>query len=752
MENIKGKSVLIIGGGVLQEPVISRAREMGITTVVVDGNPEAPGVKIADHFINSSTLDAEATLREVVRFNSSTAKIDGVLTVGTDATYTVAVCAKELGLPGIDPDTALRATDKYLMRKALRTANVPVPDFEVVDSIHKAMEIFEKLENDCVIKPLRNMGARGVRRVSNIDELKEAFELAKSFSIDGRVIIEQYIEAPELSIDALVYNGDITITGVADRIIEYSPYFVETGHIMPSNLPENQVKYAVDTFKAGIKAIGIDNGAAKGDIKISGSSCFVGEIAGRLSGGFMSAYTYPYSSGVDLMENALRIALGFPPHNLTHSRNYVSIERAIIAPPGVVQDIVGLDEARNIEFVKDIFFHCKVGDTARFPKNNLDKFGHIIVAAPDRFSAIRASHNAIRTIKISTVAGDEHTIPEAVINDTARERFNGRCFVCNDCTGERCRGMMPGVGGIATGEGFVRSVKRIRRIDIIPRYINDAKVVDTSADFFGAKCGFPVLPGPITGAITNLGGAISELNLAQSIVKGANQAGTVGFVGDGATPTKFKIGIRVIMENFGLAVPIFKPRYDQKMIFERIEAAKSVGALAVGMDIDAASFMTMDMKGQSTSTKTFEELRELVRFAEIPFILKGILSPFDAELALKAGVKGIIVSNHGGRVSDSLVAPIDMIADIKRAVGSDAVVILDGGVRSGADVLKALALGADFAMIGRPVMIYAVGGGVQAVRQYFERIAVELKKAMTFVGVNSIGCLKGKKDALYFRD
>ncbi len=748
---LAGKKIAVVGGGLLQLPVILAAKKMKIKTAVIDINPAAPGVKEGNYHINSSTMDAEFTFLMLEKFCNENGKIDGILTVGTDASYTVAYCAKKLGLIGIEPEAALKATDKFLMRNALRTAKVPVPDFELVDSYTRAAESMERLGSDCVIKPANNMGARGVRRVFNLEELKEGFDNALHYSKNGKVIIEQYIDAPELSIDALIFNNEIHITGVADRIIEYDPYFVETGHVMPTSLPEDLVTYAIDTFKNGIKALGITVGAAKGDIKVSNSGCYIGEIAARLSGGFMSSYTYPYSSGVDLMSNIILISLGFPPENLKPVFNLVSIERAIIAPPGIIKSIEGLEEAGKIKFVKNVFFDSKIGDKIKPPQNNLDKSGHIIVTAPTFKEALFASHKAVQTIKITTIEDDDQLIQDNALFEKAKNKFNGRCFVCPDCDGRKCRGMMPGVGGIATGNGFTNAIDRVRRIDIIPSYINDAKIIKTKIVFFGLPIDFPVVPAPLTGSITNLGGAVSELELARSVVKGANQAGSIGFVGDGAASSKYRIGVRVILENFGQAVPIFKPRYDNKTIMERIEASKSAGALAVGIDIDAASFMTMELKGQNTSTKTFDEIRELVDYAEIPFILKGILSPRDAEKAVKSGVKGIIVSNHGGRVSDSLIAPIDALKDIKSAVGSDAMIILDGGVRSGGDVLKCLALGADIVMIGRPVMIAAVGGGVQGVRQYFNKISLELKKAMAFIGITDLSEAKGNESFLYFR-
>jgi biotin carboxylase/isopentenyl diphosphate isomerase/L-lactate dehydrogenase-like FMN-dependent dehydrogenase len=751
--NVKGKTLLVIGAGLLQLPVILKAKELGMETVVVDGNPNAVGIKAANHFIRSSTLDIESTLYEAEKFHTSVKNIDGVLTVGTDASYTVAMCAKKLGLTGIEPEAAMRATDKFLMRKALRAENVPVPDFEIVDAHNKAIEIFEKLEGDCVIKPVSSMGARGVRRITHLDDLKEAYEQAKSFSPSGKVVIEKFIEAPELSIDALIYDGKVHVTGIADRIIEYDPYFVETGHIMPSELPDEQLSYAAEIFEKGIRAIGITVGAAKGDIKISSSGCFIGEIAARLSGGFMSTYTYPYSSGVDLMENVIYIALGLPPADLTPKKEWVSIERAIIAPPGVIQSIKGIEEAKKIQYVTNIFFDAKVGDKVISPRNNLDKSGHIIVAAPTRHEAILASHEAVRAIQVETIEDDDQKLPQLEMDEFAKEQFNGRCFVCEDCNGVRCKGMLPGMGGIGTGLGFIRSVERLRRINLIPNYISPTKDIDTSIELFGMHLDIPVMPAPITGAITNLGGAITELNLARSIVKGANQAGTVGFVGDGATPTKYRIGVRVILENFGMGIPVFKPRFDQELITQRIDAARESGALAVGMDIDAASFKTMEMKKQNTSTKTFEELKELVDYAaEMPFMLKGVLSVQDAKMAIKAGCKALIISNHGGRVSDNLLAPIDALIRIREVIGDEAVLILDGGVRSGGDVAVAIACGADAVMIGRPVTIAAVGGRTQGVRQYFQRIGMELKRMMTLLGISDIQSLKNNKEILYFED
>lgn len=747
----KGKGVAIIGGGVLQLPVIRRAKDLGAYVVVVDRNPEAPGVKEASTYVPASTLDAEVVSEALVQVSREKHPLHAVLTVGTDASYTVALSAQKLGVPGIDPEVARRATDKHLMRQTLRQARVPVPDFEMVESYAKALEVFERLGGDCVVKPVDNMGARGVRRVSTLEDLKEACDLAFRYARSGRILIEQYIDGVELSIDALVVEGEIFITGVADRIIEYAPYFVETGHILPSQMPQEVILSGLEVFQRGVKALGITLGAAKGDIKVTPTGSFVGEIAARLSGGFMSTHTYPYATGIDLMENILRIHLGMGIGDVKPKRDYVSIERAIIPSPGVVERIAGVEKALSLPYVKDVFVDVKIGDRIREPQNNLDKAGHVIVCAPTYQEALHASHQAVRAIEVKTRPTEEENINVSVLLERARTRFNGRCFVCQDCDGVKCRGMVPGVGGVGLGTGFTRAVERLRRWDVIPSYIHQATMVSLETSLFGFSLSMPVLPSPITGAITNLGGAISELELARAMVKGANHAGLLGTVGDGATPTKYRIGIKVILENFGLAIPFFKPRMDRGMIVERLLAAEEAGAVAVGMDIDAASFVTMEMKKQSTVTKSVEELADLIGVVKVPFILKGILSPVDAKLAQEAGAAAIVVSNHGGRVSDATIAPVDALPVVREAVGWDFPVILDGGIRSGWDVVRALALGADMVMIGRPVMIYAVGQGVAGVRYYFDTLRNELAKALSLVGVDAVEKIKGKRDILYER-
>ncbi|PKL15353.1 MAG: lactate dehydrogenase, partial [Spirochaetae bacterium HGW-Spirochaetae-6] len=354
---------MIIGGGILQVPAIQTAIAMGIKTIVTDYDPNAYGLKIAHYPVIMSTRDVDGTVRAAKEL-SKKIPIDGVITVGTDASKTVAAVANSLGLPGIKFEDAECASNKIKMRMRFKQHNVPCPDFYGVWTYNEALEAFHKLPKPVVVKPADNMGARGVRKVSDAEELVEAFESAKKNSPSGEIIIEEYMEGDELSIDSLIFDNEVFITGIADRIIEYPPYFVETGHIMPSLKSKEVQEEAVRVMKLGIKALGLNIGAAKGDIKVTAQGIKIVEMAARLSGGFMSTYTYPYSTGVNLMKAAISIVLGHKPtaKDLTPQWNRVSIEKAIIPAPGTIKEVRNLDAAEKIPGVKNIFITKEIGD------------------------------------------------------------------------------------------------------------------------------------------------------------------------------------------------------------------------------------------------------------------------------------------------------------------------------------------------------------------------------------------------------
>lgn len=735
------KTIMIIGGGILQAPVIRKAKKMGCQVIVTDYNKDAIGMKDADIPIVMSTRDVEGSVR-IAKKQNELSPINAVLTVGTDASMTVAAVANALNLPGIKFEDAEAATNKLKMRTRFKEHGVPSPAFMPVWSLKDAKNACRALKLPLVIKPSDNMGGRGVMRIDSSDRIAEAFRFAKSASPSGELIIEENMEGPELSIDAIIFNGEITFTGIADRIIEYPPYFVETGHNMPSALPKSEIADACEVMKQGIRALGITIGAAKGDIKITPEGAMIGELAARLSGGFMSAYTFPLSTGIDLMQAVIEVALGTEPGNLEPLVNRTAIERSIITKPGFVRSISGLEEARKIPGIEEIFIDVKIGDKVLPPRSNVEKAGHIIAAADSLEEAEDIAARCLEKLHIEII--EEPEISGDVIKNAAREKFKNICYVCRNCDGIGCPTGVPGMGGIGTGASFRRNIEALKQYKIITRLIHDIDNPDTGTDFLDRRLSMPVMGAPITGTVTNMGGAVDESDFCRSAVQGAVDAGTISFIGDGASADKYKIGIEAIREAGGMGIPIFKPRRDNGEIIKRIRAAEEAGALAVGMDIDAVQFTTMEMKNQSSCAKDIKSLKQLTGSTRLPFILKGIMSVEDALKAGEAGAWGITVSNHGGRVLDEMPGSMDVLEEIASLVKGKLYIMVDGGFRSGSDIIKAVACGADAVLIGRPLAIAAVGLGSRGVSYCFARLQAELKKGMTLIGAQRISDISRK--------
>ncbi|MDY6968415.1 MAG: alpha-hydroxy-acid oxidizing protein, partial [Spirochaetota bacterium] len=403
---------------------------------------------------------------------------------------------------------------------------------------------------------------------------------------------------------------------------------------------------------------------------------------------------------------------------------------------GIVKGITGLEKALKIQNIKEIFMNVEQGDRVVEPRSNVEKAGHIIAVGDTLEEAEKAVLQCREALNIEITEKPEISMES--IRIAARDKFKDVCCVCKICDGKSCPSGVPGMGGIGTGSSFRRNIEAIRNYKINTRIIHNVRVPDTSCSFFGINLSFPVMAAPITGTVTNMGGAIDEFEYNRAVVKGSLDAGTVAFIGDGATPDKYKIGLKAVTEIDGFGIPIFKPRSDNEEIIKRIRAAEEVNVVAVGIDIDAVVFKTMSMKNQLVAPKSPEDLQYLISSTTLPFILKGIMNVQDAVHAVEAGAHGIIVSNHGGRVLDEMAGSMDVLEEIVSEVKGHIRIIIDGGFRTGVDILKALALGAEFVLIGRPVSVAAVGMRDKGVSFYFNTLKNELEKAMILTGCQNL--------------
>lgn len=384
-------NLIVIGCGQMQLPVYRHARQMGLWTVGLDRDPDAPGRLEADHFLECDIGDEAACVQALSRLGKPYA---GVVTVGTDFSTTVARVAEAFGLRSHAYTAAWRARDKALMRQSLAAAGIPVPAFQVVDPGQTPVGV----RYPAVVKPVDNMGARGVRRVEAPADLEAALSEARAFSRSGRVIVEDFVEGPEFSLDALVTPEGFYRRGLADRDIHFPPYFVEMGHAFPSQAEPTVREDLWECLEAAARALGLSWGAVKGDLKWDGRRVVVGEVAARLSGGFMSGWTYPLASGREPVREAIELALGQPPRDPTDSVRQAVAEGAVIGIPGYLEGWHGLGRVSSLEGVRYVFLQRRGGESVRFPRNNVEKLANVIVEGPGLAEVERRLRDARRCL------------------------------------------------------------------------------------------------------------------------------------------------------------------------------------------------------------------------------------------------------------------------------------------------------------------------------------------------------------------
>lgn len=319
----------------------------------------------------------------------------------------------------------------------------------------------------------------------------------------------------------------------------------------------------------------------------------------------------------------------------------------------------------------------------------------------------------------------------------AREKFRGSCRVCPICNGVVCAGEVPGMGGLGTGSSFRHNMEALAAYRLNLRTVHNVNQPKLSCKVLGMTLSMPVIGAAIAGIAMNMNGALSEEEYDAAVVSGCSKSGTVCMTGDGPKPEIFEAGLQAIINEQGRGIPIIKPRQNEKII-ELAKRAAAAGAPAFGIDIDAAALINMTNAGQPVGPKTQAELEDIKKNTSIPFIVKGIMTPDEAEACYQAGVDGIVVSNHGGRVLDGAPGTAEVLPEIADVVKGRVAILVDGGIRSGSDVLKMLALGADAVLVGRPLSIGAAGGQAEGVSMVLTKMAAELRAAMVMTGTQDV--------------
>ena len=323
----------------------------------------------------------------------------------------------------------------------------------------------------------------------------------------------------------------------------------------------------------------------------------------------------------------------------------------------------------------------------------------------------------------------------------ARTCMGPYCKSCPTCNGLACKNTVPGPGAKGIGTGFIRNYQKWQELCVNMDTICENKPVDTSFALFGHKVDIPVFAAPVGAMQLHYGDKYDDLAYNDILVTACAQAGIAAFTGDGTNPAVMEAAAEALKKNGGCGVPTVKP-WNMDTIRQKMELVKAADPFAIAMDIDAAGLPFLKNLTPPAGSKTVEELKEIAAMAGKPFILKGIMTVNGALKALEAGASGIVVSNHGGRVLDQCPATAEVLPAIVDAVDGKMTVLVDGGIRTGMDVFKALALGADAVLIGRPFVNMVYGGGAEGVQVYVDKLKAELADTMAMCGAHSLSDIK----------
>lgn len=393
------KKIMVLGASILQLPAIEKAKEIGLEVIAVDMNPDAVGFKVPGVIKEViSTIDTPAILEAAKRH-----QINGIMTLASDMPMqSVAVVSHEMGLVGISEDTALKATNKAFMRDALSEAGVPIPMYFRVKGKDEFKEAVGKVRTagyKCIVKPADNSGSRGVDLINNQSDLDAAYDYTVHYSRGGDVVVEEFMEGPEVSVETLAVDGCVHVIQITDKLTTGAPFFVEMGHSQPSQLSEEVKDRIRKVAIAANKAIGIQNGPSHTEIKVTQDGPKIVELGARLGGDCITTHLVPLSTGVNMVECSIRIALGEKP-DLKVKWNKGSANRYLKTESGVVKEIKGVDEAERLPGVVQITIVHGIGEDVGEIKSSVDRVGFVIAQADSAEEAVKIAEEGRKRIEV----------------------------------------------------------------------------------------------------------------------------------------------------------------------------------------------------------------------------------------------------------------------------------------------------------------------------------------------------------------
>ncbi len=387
--------ILIIGASVLQLPAILEAKEMGYYVGIVDYNPKAVGIQYADEYFNISTIAVNGITNVAKSFQPN-----GIVTLATDMPMrAIAVASKACGLPSITYETAIMATDKAAMIKAFEKHGVEHPWYFVAKDKLEFDEIIQMVTFPCIMKPTDSAGSRGVVLAHTLQELMIAYEYSYGESRSGAVIIEEYLQGPEFSVEVMVLDGEPNVLQITDKLTTGAPHFVEMGHSQPTSQPESVQEKIIDLAKRACKAVGINIGPAHVEMILTHDGPKMVELGARMGGDCITTHLVPLSTGINMVRAMIDVACNRKP-DIEQKLSKGSAIRYFSSWSGILRSIEGIEKAKEIPGVREITIVKDIGTEITDIDSSIDRVGFVIAQSDTVEDAVKICERVISVVKI----------------------------------------------------------------------------------------------------------------------------------------------------------------------------------------------------------------------------------------------------------------------------------------------------------------------------------------------------------------
>ena len=398
--NTLNKTLMVLQAGSVQANIIKLAKNMGLNTLAIDRNPDAIGLKVADVGKAVDVIDKNAALSLAIEYH-----IDGILAGGDVSLPTAAYVSEKLGLMCLTSHQAEIATNKEMYYNLFKKSSIPYPKARIISTIEECYHAVEDLGYPSIAKPTTSFGgSRGVRRINNIKDVEESFQFAKIASKNGRVMIEEFVEGEEHTIESLILNGKNHVLAVSDKERISKMYCVATSLNYPSKLPEKTLRKMEFIAQKVADAIELKNWVSHIEVITSKDGIKLIDFGARGGGaGYIPTMIVPHVSGISMMEAFIKILLAEKNEDIKIKRNNAVIYRFFTPNPGKIVEIQGTDELQYMDGLLDFHLNVNVGDSISKVNTQLDRAGYFVIKEKSLNLALEKAKQVEELIKFITI-------------------------------------------------------------------------------------------------------------------------------------------------------------------------------------------------------------------------------------------------------------------------------------------------------------------------------------------------------------